>query len=159
MKRLLIPLLAAGALALPAAWANDDPQPEAGAPKPVSDAQLSLYPGSLFEVPNPAGFAWNGSDPGDNHLLARAFPGAPPRVPHSIADFEPITLRANACLDCHGLEPESDAPALPASHRTDFRRMPEKPGTEVAGARWQCLACHVGTTDAEPLRANSAAPR
>ncbi|HEX9799539.1 MAG TPA: nitrate reductase cytochrome c-type subunit [Thermoanaerobaculia bacterium] len=159
MKRTALLALAAGALALAAAWAADEEKPPAEPAKPTSDAELSLYPGSVFTVPDPAGFAWNDSAPGDNERLARSFPLAPPRVPHGIAEFQPITLRSNACLDCHALDAGADAPELPASHRTDLRRAPESVTAAVAGARWLCLSCHVPTSDARPLRANSAAPR
>ncbi len=160
MTRPWIALLAAAALALPGiSLGADSATADAETPAPIGDARLSLYPGSLFAVPDPRLFTWNASAPGDNELLPRAFASAPPRVPHVVADFEPITLRANPCLDCHALEPEVDPPALPASHRTDFRRAPDRLEERVVGTRWQCLACHVSTSDAQPLRANSAAPR
>ncbi|KAB2966811.1 MAG: hypothetical protein F9K18_05080 [Thermoanaerobaculia bacterium] len=125
----------------------------------ISDRDLSLYPGSVFEAPEPPGFRQNGSDPGDNELLPRAYPLAPPRIPHGIADFLPITRAAHACLDCHAAEgDDDDVPRLPASHRTDLRHAPERAGPALAGARRDCLACHVPTSDAKPLRANAAAP-
>jgi cytochrome c-type protein NapB len=163
MKRFARFVLLAGAVGLSAAWAADDPADDpdhaAAAPAAISDAELSLYPGSVFVAPDPAGFRWHDDDPGDNERLARPFPIAPPRVPHQIAEFVPITLRANACLDCHALDAGADAPELPASHRTDLRRAAEKVEGTVTGARWLCTSCHVPTTDAKPLRANSAAPR
>lgn len=159
MNRSIGLLLCAGTLVLAGARADEPAQPETSAPKPVADSELSLYPGSVFEVPNPSGFEPNDGDPGDNARLPRAFPIAPPRVPHTIAGFETITFKANPCLDCHALDAGADAPELPPSHRTDLRRAPDKVESAVAGARWQCLACHVPTTDAKPLRANSAAPQ
>ena len=92
MKRALVLSVVAGALALSGALAGDEPKkessdPQAAPPKSISDANLSLYPGSLFEVPDPAGFSWNDDDPGEGDLLERAFPIAPPRIPHTITDF------------------------------------------------------------------------
>jgi cytochrome c-type protein NapB len=165
MKWRIALLSAACALLLGTARAADEgakpaeATKSAEAPKPVSDRDLSLYPGSVFEVPNPPGFKPNTADPGDNARLARANAAAPPRIPHGVEDFLPITLQANTCLDCHALDAGFGAPELPASHRTDLRRAPEKVEKAAAGARWQCLACHVPTSDAKPLRANSAAPR
>jgi Nitrate reductase cytochrome c-type subunit (NapB) len=127
--------------------------------KPISDRDLSLYPGSVFEVPDPPPFAWNATDPGENTRLPRAYPTAPPRIPHGIADFVPIRLASNACLDCHAPGSGAGAPELPASHRTDFRNAPGVVGEKVAGARYNCVSCHVPTSDAKPLRANSAGPK
>ncbi len=161
MKRTLLLPFVVGALALSGVVAGDEPKretpPSAPATKPVasiSDRDLSLYPGSLFEVLNPPAFAWNAAAPGDNERLPRAYPIAPPRIPHAIADFEPLTLRNNGCLDCHALDAGADAPELPASHRTDLRNSPGQVGTTVAGARFLCLACHVPTSDAAPVRAS-----
>lgn len=157
MKRALVLSVVAGALALSGALAGDEPKkesrdPQAAPPKSISEANLSLYPGSLFEVPDPAGFSWNDDDPGDNDLLARAFPIAPPRIPHDLTGFEPLTLKANACLDCHALGAGAEAPELPPSHRTDLRQSPDKVATSVTGARYLCLACHVPTSDAKEAR-------
>ena len=161
MQRAWVLSIAAGALALVGAFANDEPKKEQVPATPaeaaskvtsVSDRELSLYPGSLFEVPNPAGFAWNAKSPGDNQRLPRAYPIAPPRIPHAIADFVPITLRANACLDCHALDAGADAPELPESHRTDLRNAPGVVGTGVDGALYLCLSCHDPTSDAKPAR-------
>ena len=166
MKRALVLSVAAGVLALTGALAGDEPRqetrdPQAASPKPakansalstLSDNDLSLYPGSLYAVPDPAGFSWNDDDPGDNELLARAFVLSPPRIPHTLADFVPLTLKANGCLDCHALGAGADAPELPPSHRTDMRNRPGEIGTAVAGARFLCLACHVPTSDAPAPR-------
>lgn len=161
MQRTLVLALVAGALALSAAFASDDPEKQTlPAPEPpavksisaISDSELSLYPGSLFQVPNPAGFVWNAKAPGANERLVRAFPLAPPRIPHAIADYVPITPRGNACLDCHALDAGAEAPEIPASHRTDPRIAPGKIGTAVSGARYLCLACHLPTSDAPPAR-------
>jgi nitrate reductase (cytochrome), electron transfer subunit len=151
-------LALAAVLALAVGGAADEEKAGNATPQPVADTELSLYPGSVFTVPDPPGFSWNDSDPGENERLPRPYPLAPPRVPHGIDGFVPITLRANACLDCHALDAGADAPELPPSHRTDLRRAPERVESTVAGARWLCLSCHVPTSDARPLRANSASP-
>jgi len=152
-------LLFALALApIAALRAGDEPKATAAPPAPISDSELSLYPGSVFAVPDPPPFAWNASDPGENERLPRANPIAPPRIPHGIAEFVPISLQTNACLDCHALDAGADAPELPASHRTDLRNAPAVVAPTVAGARYNCVSCHVPTSDAKPLRANSAAP-
>lgn len=158
MKRSLVLTLVAGTLALSGALAGDEPKkeapaaPEAKTLASISDRDLSLYPGSLFDVPDPVAFSWNAASPGDNGRLPRAYPIAPPRIPHAIADFLPLTLRENGCLDCHALDAGADAPELPASHRTDLRNSPGEVGKTVTGARYLCLACHVPTSDAPAPR-------
>jgi len=154
MKRPAAILLAL-ALAPLAVAGTDDTQAPASS---ISDRDLSLYPGSVFEAPDPPAFAWNARDPGDDERLPRAYPIAPPRIPHGIADFVPIRLNNNACLDCHALDAGADAPELPASHRTDWRNAPSVVTPTVAGARYNCVSCHVPTSDAKPLRKNSAGP-
>jgi len=163
MARGLVLSVVTGALLMAVALASDEPkmEPPPATPKTeavkvtsISDAELALYPGSLFEVPNPTGFTWNANGPGDNARLSRAYPIAPPRIPHAIAEFLPITLRSNACLDCHAKDAGADAPELPPSHRTDLRNTPDVVGTAVAGARFLCLSCHVPTSDAKPARTN-----
>jgi cytochrome c-type protein NapB len=167
MKRSSALLIVATVLATASAGADDPEKHEAGVradetaarASAISDRDLSLYPGSVFEVPTPRGFVWNASDPGDNERLPRAYPNAPPRIPHGIGDFLPLTRTSHACLDCHAAAEDDDGvPRLPASHRTDLRNAPEQVGPEPAGARRDCLACHVPTSDAKPLRANAAAP-
>ena len=73
MKRTLILSLAAGALALSGTLLGDAPEKKTPAapavtesqkPAALSDADLSLFPGSLFEVPDPRGFLWNATSPG-----------------------------------------------------------------------------------------------
>lgn len=158
MKRLPVLIFVASALALSGVVAGDEPQKEAPAareakaPATISDADLSLYPGSVFAVPDPLAVTWNAASPGDNDRLPRPYPIAPPRIPHGIADFVPITLKANGCLDCHALDAGADAPELPASHRTDLRNSPGEVGKTVTGARYLCLACHVPTSDAPAPR-------
>jgi cytochrome c-type protein NapB len=167
MKRAPVLLLAAALLATVPVGADDPENKQsqrreeetAARGAAVSDRDLSLYPGSVFEAPEPRGFRWNDSDPGDNERLPRAYPEAPPRIPHGIADFVPLTRASHACLDCHAAAADDDGvPRLPASHRTDLRHAPERVGEEPAGARRDCLACHVPVSDAKPLRANAAAP-
>jgi cytochrome c-type protein NapB len=167
MRGITALLLAAAIGPLALASGADDPPPAnaaaaitAGAePGLISDRDLSLYPGSVFETPDPPAFTWTSRDPGENERLPRAYPIAPPRIPHGIADFVPIRLKSNACLDCHALDAGADAPELPASHRTDWRNAPSVVQQTVAGARYNCVSCHVPTSDAKQLRGNTAGPR
>ena len=127
----------------------------------VPDARLGLSPGSVFDVPTPPAVTPNESAPGAEPALARPYAGAPPRIPHGVEPFLPLTRQENACLGCH----QSTAPKaageptpIPPSHYTDERNAPGVVGSELAGARHVCLSCHVATTDAPPLVENRFQP-
>jgi cytochrome c-type protein NapB len=97
------------------------------------------------------------TDPGESKLLDRAFPGAPPQIPHSVEGMYPITLGSNDCIDCHGpdnVTSKEDRP-IPKSHFS--RPVMGKGGKgepmawvvkgyedtdDVAGARYDCRMCH-----------------
>lgn len=134
----------------------------------IPDRELGLSKASVFDTPAPSAVHENESVPGDLPVMARMFQGAPPSIPHGVADFLPITPSQNLCIDCHFVEPddldevaEGDPTPLPISHLTDLRNPAEKSGEEgedeeddeeeVVGARWICVTCHVATTDAAPL--------
>lgn len=128
--------------------------PVAGGPMP--DSSLGLAKGSVFDVPSPPAVKVNDSTLGERPALPRAYVIAPPRVPHGVADFLPITQKQNACLDCHAIKEakKGEPTPLPPSHYVDYRNAPGRPGTAVAGARHVCVSCHVPTTDAPSLVEN-----
>ena len=121
---------------------------------PVKDSELGLSKTSVFDAPAPPGAKANEAAPGELPAMARAYQDAPPRIPHAIGDFLPITREANACVDCHGAAKVKEAgqpTPLPPSHYTDLRNAPQRAGEVVAGARFTCTSCHVPLTDAKPL--------
>jgi len=125
----------------------------------ISDADISLLAGSVFDVPAPPVAKVNVSDPGDMSVAARAYPSAPPRVPHAVEDFLPITRDDNWCVDCHMLDwtaPDADEPTpISSTHYMDLRSDSDDIGENVAGARWVCVSCHVPVTDEVALVANT----
>jgi len=123
---------------------------------PIADAELGLSKGSVFDVPTPPAVKANDSNPGEGPLLPRFYAIAPPRIPHAVADFLPITQKQNACLDCHAVKEkkQGDPTPIPASHYTDYRNAPDRVGDQVAGARYVCVSCHVVKTDAPNLVGN-----
>jgi nitrate reductase cytochrome c-type subunit len=144
-----------------AACTSSSERREAGtpaAPAAISDTQLGLARGSVFDTAAPPLFAVTGGDPGENAVLQRMNAEAPPLVPHAVGDFLPIMLDANACVDCHAVaEREAGGPVpLPASHFVDLRNAPGERRDSVAGARWVCTSCHVVQTDAPALVRNTA---
>ena len=125
----------------------------AGPPKAIPERDVGLSRTGPMEVAAPPRVRENDSAPGDRPARPRAYPGAPPAIPHAIADFLPITREANACVDCHGVavKKKGEPTPLPASHYVDQRNAPGKGGERVAGARWVCTACHVPQQDVKPL--------
>lgn len=95
-------------------------------------------------------------DPGESELLERAFPDAPPQIPHSVEEMLPIALGDNECLECHDPENagEDDIP-FPESHlsRPVIAEGPRgspmasvvkayRKGDDLVGARYLCSTCH-----------------
>ncbi len=122
----------------------------------VSDLELGLRKGSLFEVPVPPVVQRNQSFPGERPALLRAHPEAPPVTPHGTADFLPITREQNVCTDCHLTDEkvEGGPTPIPESHFVDLRDAPDEVRDEIAGSRWVCTACHVAQTANPPLVGN-----
>lgn len=108
----------------------------------LSEQQLETYPAT---------------DAGDAKPLGRAFPDAPPQIPHSVEGMYPIGIDSNDCLDCH--DPASatgkgDVP-IPKSHFTEpvigkgAKGQPMatvvegyKTTKKLAGSRYECNMCH-----------------
>ena len=122
-------------------------------PPPTPDTALGLAKGSVFDVPAPPAVKPNQSAPGEQPVLPRPYALAPPRIPHAIDDFLPITQKQSSCVDCHAVKDKKpgEPTPIPASHYVDLRRAPGKPVERIAGARWVCTACHVPRTEAQPL--------
>ena len=127
---------------------------------PVADAELGLSKGSVFDAPTPPAVKANASNPGELPPLPRPYVIAPPRVPHAVSDFLPITQKQNACLDCHAVKDkkQGDPTPIPPSHYTDYRNAPDSVGAQVAGARYVCVSCHAARTDAPDLVGNRFRP-
>lgn len=119
----------------------------------IPDREIGLVAGGVLEVPSPDPVRVESGAPGENSPLPRAYPGAPPRIPHAVADLLPITRRDNLCIDCHLVEEagEGEPTPIPRSHKIDFRNAPGKVGEGVTGARYNCVACHVPRTAAQSL--------
>ena len=146
------------------AWGcvNSSSQPQVAQPPvaPVPDASLGLAKGSVFDVPTPPPVKVNDTAPGERPAMPRPYVIAPPRIPHAVADFLPITPKQNACVGCHSVkEKKSGEPTpIPASHYTDYRNAPDRAGDQVAGARYVCVSCHATVTDAPSLVENRFRP-
>jgi cytochrome c-type protein NapB len=117
----------------------------------IADSQIGLSKVSVFDVPAPDPIDEQEIDPDDAIEIGAAYVGAPPLIPHAIADLLPIVLGGNDCLDCHD---DGDAKALSPAHYTDLRAAPGEIRSEIAGARFVCVSCHVSQTTALELMEN-----
>lgn len=123
---------------------------------PIADLDFGLRKTALTDDRVPPRVVFTEATPGGNARLPRAYDGAPPLIPHSLDGFVPIALSENTCLLCHqtGSTDPADPPQVPRSHLTDFRRAPDVVRETLAGARWNCTACHVVQSDAPVLVEN-----
>jgi cytochrome c-type protein NapB len=103
--------MVAGLVLLGIGGAGSAPEPDDGIDVYFRDADLGALSAQGLEH-------YRTHEPGESERIERAFPGAPPQIPHSIEDLEPISLGENECLECHHPENASegeDVP-LPDSH-------------------------------------------
>lgn len=128
----------------------------------IKAENMGLSKTSVFDVPAPHVYHYNVAPPGQSKLLPRAYAGAPPQVPHDIADFLPITAVSNMCVACHA-QPDlwgkkldaGTATPIPPSHYTDRRNAPDTVTDHLINGRYNCNQCHVPQTDAPALVENT----
>lgn len=151
MKR-IISLLTAALLCLPAAHAEQG----------ISSEQLGLSKTNVRDAPAPPLYTFSTQFPGTSQRLPRAYPEAPPQIPHNIDMFIPIKMGANQCLGCHNNPALWGQPLvqgiptpIPKSHYTDLRNAPDKVTSQLIGSRYVCVQCHTPQANAQPLVANT----
>ena len=129
---------------------------------PVETTELGLSKTSVFDTPTPVPFSYAAPQPSQSEPLPRAyggFEGAPPRIPHAIDAFMPITAKSNSCASCHDRphligKTQKGAPTpMPQSHYGGFKGEGGK--KDLSGARYVCTQCHVPQSGAAPLVANT----
>jgi cytochrome c-type protein NapB len=126
----------------------------------IDDLNMGLSKESVFEVPTPSNANFPDYKPGKSDRLDKAYSTLPPQMLHRVEEYLPITLEENECLDCHDrrklLEREwrkGKKLPMPDDHYGTFAK---KGGTEdVSGSRYNCMQCHVPTSDAKPLVDNT----
>jgi len=154
MKKIFLVLVAAAVFVA----CSEDSGKKAGASATKSDVEIGLRKSELTDD-NGVKFqnvTYSQKLPGESELFERSFENAPPLVPHSLEDLLPITADNNMCLSCHMPEVAADAKAtaIPKSHFTDLRSGKDL-GGGLAQARFECVACHVEQSNAQPLVKNN----
>ncbi len=126
----------------------------------IDDINMGLSKESVFDVPTPEVNNYSELKAGKNERLPIAYSTLPPQIGHSIAEYMPITIEENECIDCHDRRKYLDREwevgtklPMPDSHYGSFNK---QGGVEdVAGARYNCTQCHVVLSDAPPLVENT----
>jgi nitrate reductase cytochrome c-type subunit len=122
----------------------------------TSEREIGLSYATADEVPTPEPTLPNTTEPGDQPVPGAPFTGGPPPVSHSLAEFLPITGDENQCVECHAVDEKVDGEPtpIPLSHFVDLRHDPDTQSTELIGARYNCVLCHVSMGGNELLVGN-----
>jgi len=128
----------------------------------IADNSMGLSKTSVLDTPEPQPVSYSDKFPGTSTKLPRAYPDAPPQIPHNIESFKPITAGSNACIGCHnnpslwGQEiPKGTPTPIPQSHYTDLRAKPDTVDKQLVGARYACTLCHVPQAGVDVLVENT----
>ena len=104
---------------------------------------------------------------GSGEVIPRAFENAPPLIPHTVTGMYPITLKLNACIQCHlpGKQDTTLVSPMPRSHFINYRPKHKVTegifirvtadnevtssdlGDKMYLGRYNCSQCHVPQTD------------
>ena len=127
----------------------------------VSDAEIGLSKASVFDTPDPEVFAYDETKARYSKSMERAFPGAPPQVPHEMLSMLPITLDDNQCLECHdrpemiGQTDIKGGNPMSKEHYSAVGMANKTEGWGLSGARYNCNQCHVPQAGVLPLVNNT----
>jgi len=93
--------------------------------------------------------------PGAVKPFKKSYFTAPPMIPHSIKGFTPITVKNNACLNCH-LPQNAKAMGVTPMPKDHFIDNFEggKHIQRVAGSRYFCTTCHAPQAKLNPVIEN-----
>ena len=126
----------------------------------VDDNEIGLSKTSVFDVPDPETFVYDETRARYSKSMARAFPGAPPQVPHEVVSMLPITLDDNQCLECHDRPDEIGGEAgrggkpMDKMHYARAGVEGSDEGWQLSGLRYNCNQCHVPQAGVAPLVEN-----
>ncbi len=103
----------------------------------------------LTKTPNIPKIKYNNTQPvpGSVKPLNKSFVTAPPQIPHSTEGLVPITIKNNACLNCH-MPKNAKAmkmTAIPSDHLEKGK---------IKGSRYNCTQCHAPQADVNPVIEN-----
>lgn len=122
----------------------------------LNDSEVGLRKTSVFEVVTPRPFGFDGAGAGKT-IAPLPGSGMPPMIGHTVEEYLPLTARKNECLDCHDKpdrigKPVASGKARPAPTNHYVNR---SGALALAGAQYNCMACHAPQADAQPLVRNT----
>ena len=151
--KILTTLAALGLIAATIAASADDS-------KAIDELNMGLSKTSVFDTPTPKVYTYSDAKPGYNDRFAKAWKELPPGIPHRVDEYLPVLLEENQCLDCHDKPKYIDRPKN--EDRTIKNKSPMSRNhyatealEELAGARYNCMQCHVPQSNAAPLVENT----
>jgi cytochrome c-type protein NapB len=149
--------LVTGLLAFLSACLTAGPVATAGDEEVDDGLDVYFREASLIALSDQALEEYGNSEAGESQVFERAFPGAPPQIPHTVEDMLPITGDSNECVDCHhpdNVAGPEDLP-LPKSHFSQAVMGAGAKGDsqiwvvkgyeevkEIGGNRYNCTMCH-----------------
>jgi cytochrome c-type protein NapB len=155
VKTLTVMLLAVFLLAVAAC--SSTPAKET-AKAAVSEDEMGLRRQSLYGEQDvmPAMIDYADCTPVSGKRFERSFENSPPLIPHDLTGMLPIAEKNNMCLQCHLPEKAlmTGAVAIPKTHMMDLERNQQDLHGKLAGARYNCMACHVPQVNLPPLVKN-----
>jgi cytochrome c-type protein NapB len=93
--------------------------------KAIPEEKLSYRQTNLYKEDGttPPEVKFDAPPPGAAQRIARSYENAPPLIPHSVEGLVPITIKHNACLDCHMPDKAKavGATPIPPSHFVNYR--------------------------------------
>ena len=127
---------------------------------PVDETSVGIGADGVFNDPSPSTFDYPTTKAGESDRVAKSYHTAPPMVPHTVAEYLPITLETNECMECHDKPKYIDKKyvkgnklSMPESHYGGFGGTGDK--DEASGARYTCSQCHAPMSGAQPLVENT----
>ncbi len=67
----------------------------------IDQMNMGIGEDNVFSDATPSAFAHNEAEAGKSELLPIAYSTLPPGIPHTIAEYLPITIETNDCAECH----------------------------------------------------------
>lgn len=126
----------------------------------VDETDVGIGMDGVFSDPSPSTFDYPTEEAGKSDRIEKSYYTAPPLVPHTVAEYLPITMEDNECLECHDKPKiqgrdyvKGEKLAMPASHYGGFGGTGDE--DEVSGAVYTCTLCHAPASNAQPLVENT----
>ena len=68
---------------------------------PIDETSVGIGADGVFNDPSPSTFEYPTIKAGESDRIAKSYHTAPPMVPHTVAEYLPITMETNECMECH----------------------------------------------------------